>query len=546
MKSGKNENNVASTVMTVNDLLVGEAQFPSYAVLRRKIDVANVVTILSGAVASMLYLATLAPLSDTQQTASTPLNAITVIIFVLFMIGAFWLGGYLTQDRQVPVGDWYERLRRAEANAHPPLSVQRYIIFWPMRQTLGTAVIWVLAGLFFGILAAMGSGFWDGLQNFIAITVVGGTISSVLLYFTIDWLWRPVVALFLAGGNPRQISSFYLPVFGRLLIAFLLIGILPPLMLVLITGQRLSLLATASNPDILLANLRLIQYFIFFTGLLASIGIAVFMARGIIGPLESLQAGMARVEQNDFGITIPVTSGDELGYLTFRFNQMTSGLRQGELMRNLLNLYVSPEVARNALENGAELGGQLVTCSVLFADIRDFTTISERLAPQMLMKLLNQYMSEMVEVIVQHGGMVNKFGGDSLLAVFGTPLNPQPDHARQAVRTAQAMFVSLAAFNASQAQISQPQLRIGVGIATGPVVAGNVGGQERLEYTVIGDTVNLASRLQDKTKELPGNLLISEMTYQALGDELNVAAERLTAVTVKGKRQPISVYAISD
>jgi adenylate cyclase len=147
---------------------------------------------------------------------------------------------------------------------------------------------------------------------------------------------------------------------------------------------------------------------------------------------------------------------------------------------------------------------------------------------------------------VAHGGMVNKFGGDSLLAVFGTPLNPQADHAAQAVRAARAMFAALARFNGRQAQSDQPQLRIGVGVATGPVVAGNVGGQERLEYTVIGDTVNLAARLQDKTKELPGDLLISEMTYQALGDEWRARAVRLTAVAVKGKQQPVSAYVIPD
>jgi adenylate cyclase len=532
--------------MTTDESSFPGTLYPTYDALQRKISVAVVVTILSGAIASMLYLTTLAPLSDVQQNPSTPLSATTAIIFTLFMIGAFWLGGRITNDRDVPVGDWYERLRRGEVDDRPSPAVQRYIFLWPMRQMWGTAVIWVLAGLFFGALALTGSGLRDGLKNFIAITVVGGTISSVLLYFAVDWLWRPAIALFSFGDNPRQITRFHLPVFGRLLVAFLLISIMPPALLVVTTAQRLTLLPTAANPDVLLANLRLMQLFIFSTGLIASVSIAVFMARGIIGPLESLQRGMARVEQNEFAVTIPVTSGDELGYLTFRFNQMTAGLRQGELMRNLLNLYVSPEVARNALENGTELGGQLVTCSVLFADIRDFTTISERLDPEALMKLLNQYMSQMVEVIVAHGGMVNKFGGDSLLAVFGTPLNPQADHASQAVRAARAMFVALDRFNGYQAQWGQPQLRIGVGVATGAVVAGNVGGQERLEYTVIGDTVNLAARLQDKTKEMPANLLISEATYEALGDEWRVRAEQLTAVAVKGKQRPISVYIIRD
>jgi adenylate cyclase len=532
--------------MTPDDSSLPGTVYPTYGALQRKLNAATSTTILSGAVVSMLYLNILAPLSVAQQNPSTPLNPTTLGIFILFMVGAFWLGERITHDRAVPVGDWYERLRRGEADPGPTPAVQRYVFLWPMRQTAGTAVIWILAGLFFGALAVTGGSLRDGLENFIAITIVGGTISSVLLYFAVDWLWRPAIALFSSGDDPRQITHLHLPVFGRLLIAFLLISIVPPALLLVTTAQRLALLPTAANPDVLLANLRLVQLFIFSTGLVASVGIAVFMARGIIGPLESLQRGMARVERNELAVTIPVTSGDELGYLTFRFNQMTAGLRQGELMRNLLNLYVSPEVARNALENGAELGGQLVTCSVLFADIRDFTTISERLAPETLMRLLNQYMSQMVEVIVAHGGIVNKFGGDSLLAVFGTPLNPQPDHARQAVRAAQGMFAALLAFNGRQAQLGQPQLRIGVGVATGPVVAGNIGGQERLEHTVIGDTVNLAARLQDKTKELPGELLISEETYQALGEEWAARVERLTAVAVKGKQQPISAYLIRE
>lgn len=540
--NSKQANNASTLATIASPDMAGE--FPPHQALRHKISIATMVTILSGAIASMLYLTILAPLSDAQQSPSTPLNLTTIVIFVLFMIGAFWLGEKITHDHSIPVGDWYERLRRGETDVQPSLTIQRYVFLWPMRQTGGTAVIWALAGLFFSILAGIGGSWQDALQNFIAITIVGGTISSVLLYFAVDWMWRPAIALFSRGNNPQQITRLYLPVFGRLLVAFLLISIVPPALLLVTTAQRLSLLTTAVHPDVLLANLRLVQLFIFITGLFASVGIAVYMARGIVGPLESLQRGMARVEQNDFAVTIPVTSGDELGYLTFRFNQMTTGLRQGELLRNLLNLYVSPEVARNALENGAQLGGQLVTCSVLFADIRDFTTISEQLAPEALLKLLNQYMSAMVEAIVEQGGMVNKFGGDSLLAVFGTPLNPQTDHAIKAVRAARAMLESLAKFNGRQAVLNQPQLRIGIGVATGPVVAGNVGGQERLEYTVIGDTVNLAARLQDKTKELPGDLLIAEATYLALEDDLAARAKRLTAVSVKGKQHPIAVYTI--
>jgi adenylate cyclase len=223
---------------------------------------------------------------------------------------------------------------------------------------------------------------------------------------------------------------------------------------------------------------------------------------------------------------------------------MTAGLRQGEMLRNLLNLYVSPEVAREALEHGARLGGKQVDCTVLFSDIRAFTSLSEQLDPTVLIDLLNRYMVVMVEVIIENGGIVNQFGGDSLLAVFGTPLNPSEEHAACAVRAAQGMQRALVAFNEAQRTRHSPTLQIGIGLATGPVIAGNVGGRERIEYTVIGDTVNLASRLQDKTKELDADILLSQQTFDQASQHMPLQARRLPPVPVKGKRETVVVYTL--
>jgi adenylate cyclase len=150
----------------------------------------------------------------------------------------------------------------------------------------------------------------------------------------------------------------------------------------------------------------------------------------------------------------------------------------------------------------------------------------------------------MIAVIVEHGGFVNKFGGDSLLAVFGTPLNPAADHAASAVLAAQAMRRTLQAFNAEQVQKDGPALRVGIGIAAGPVVAGNVGGEGRIEYTVIGDTVNLAARLQGLTKQLGCDALLDEAAYRAARSRLEFAARRFPQVEVRGKEQPVDVYAL--
>ncbi len=226
--------------------------------------------------------------------------------------------------------------------------------------------------------------------------------------------------------------------------------------------------------------------------------------------------------------------------------QQLEDLRAVDKLRNLLNLYVSPEVAREALAHGATLGGTAVECSILFADIRDFTSISEKMEAGALLQLLNAYMTAMVEAIVSHGGIVNKFGGDSLLAIFGTPINPAADHAAQAVKTAQGMMAALHNFNAIQHESGATALTIGIGVATGTVVAGNMGGRERLEYTVIGNTVNLASRLQDKTKEMDGNILLSAKTHVQAARVMELEGVWETAVFIKGKQQTVKTFRLDN
>ncbi len=235
-------------------------------------------------------------------------------------------------------------------------------------------------------------------------------------------------------------------------------------------------------------------------------------------------------------------SNDEFGDLAAGFNAMVAGLRQEEVIRQLFNLYVTPEVATHAIAHGAELGGQLTRATVLFSDIRGFTSMTEQMDPQALIALLNRYFAVMSHVVRERGGLVNKFGGDSLLAVFGSPLNPLREQALQAVRTAQGMAGALEDFNADQRSRGEPEISIGVGIATGRVIAGNVGSRERLEYTVIGDAVNVASRLQGLTKRLEALVLLDEETARVVSERLSL--EPRGEVEVRGKKKPVSLYAL--
>jgi len=273
-----------------------------------------------------------------------------------------------------------------------------------------------------------------------------------------------------------------------------------------------------------------------------SLAIAVYVARTILRPVRQLEGAMRRVERGDLEATAAVTSADELGRLAAGFNQMLEGLRRERLIRGLFGLYVSPEVARSAIEQQGALEPQLADASVVFADIRDFTALAETVPAAELLALLNRYFDRMADVIVEEGGLVNKFGGDSMLAVFGTPLNRDEEHPQAAIRAAVRMTHALEQFNDEQAASGSPALAIGIGIATGEVVAGNVGSTRRLEYTVIGDTVNLAARLQALTKDFGEAILASGETAARAGDAAGFRA--CGQVTVRGKASRVAVVAV--
>jgi adenylate cyclase len=194
------------------------------------------------------------------------------------------------------------------------------------------------------------------------------------------------------------------------------------------------------------------------------------------------------------------------------------------------------------LMNGrVALGGESLRVTVLFTDIRSFTSISEKMDPQHLVGLLNEYFTEMVGIVMDEGGVVDKYIGDAIMAVFGAPV-PKPDDAANAVRAAVRMRRALATLNQRLVARGAPPLRTGIGIHTGEVVAGNIGSERRMEYTVIGDAVNLASRLESSTKELGVNVLVSEDTYALAKDAVVVRPVR--EITVKGRHQPVMTYEV--
>ncbi len=216
--------------------------------------------------------------------------------------------------------------------------------------------------------------------------------------------------------------------------------------------------------------------------------------------------------------------------------------RLRDQQKELVRRFATPEVAQDLQQSGFALGGKRVHASVLFSDIRDFTPLIESQPPEETIELLNTYYTLMFDAIGGHGGIVSQIAGDGLMALFGAPL-PLPSHAESAVRTALEMIDLIELFNAEQTASGKPAIRIGIGIASGEMVAGYTGTQTRATYTCIGDTVNLAARLETHTKTAQRPILIDRATREGL--PANVEVEALGPVAIRGKAAPVDVFAVA-
>jgi adenylate cyclase len=267
--------------------------------------------------------------------------------------------------------------------------------------------------------------------------------------------------------------------------------------------------------------------------------LALRFATRLGGAVGAISAAAAEVKLGKYATLPPLRTGDELERLGDDFNQMVLGLKERDRLRDTFGRYVTRQVAEHLMKGNLNLGGELVPVTVLFSDIRSFTSISETMEPRALLDFLNEYFSGMVESVLRHHGVVDKFIGDAIMAVFGAPV-PEPDDALHAVKAALDMRARLTHINVAFEARGLPAIRTGIGLHYGQVVAGNMGHVERMEYTVIGDTVNVASRLEGLTKELKTDIVLSEDLFAQVS--AHVHAEPLQRIHVKGRDQEVMVY----
>ena len=273
---------------------------------------------------------------------------------------------------------------------------------------------------------------------------------------------------------------------------------------------------------------------------LVSILLGARLASVMSRALSRVNDALKRLAKHEYVHVDMIRTGDELEDLAVGFNTMVDGLRERDKLRSTFGKYMTQTVMEHLMSGKVQLGGETLTVTILFSDIRSFTTISEQMNDALaLVALLNEYFTEMVTIVMQEDGVVDKYIGDAIMAVFGAPVS-KPDDAIRAARAAIRMRIALVELNQRLVARGVTALRTGIGLHTGIVVAGNIGSEARMEYTVIGDAVNLASRLESITKEVGVDVLISADTYELVKD--TCIAVPVKELTVKGRHEPVMTY----
>ena len=275
-------------------------------------------------------------------------------------------------------------------------------------------------------------------------------------------------------------------------------------------------------------------------GILLSLGLSMYFSR----PIHKLRVSAKALGKGEFTHRVRIDRNDELGDLAFAFNRMAEDLELNEKIKSSFGRYVTPEIVDMILENPDSqwMKGSEVEATVLFVDIRGFTTMSEDKSPESIVRLLNNYFTRITDVVIRHGGHLNKFVGDEAMAVFGAPV-PNPHHAEAAIQAALDIREAIAQFDREKT-MSDITVHVGIGVNSGEMLAGNLGSQKKMEYTVIGDNVNVASRLTSIAK--PGEILISRRTYVLIKDQIPVRLEKRGKMPVKGRRIKIDVFNVLD
>ncbi|NYD39158.1 adenylate/guanylate cyclase domain-containing protein [Actinomycetospora corticicola] len=441
-------------------------------------------------------------------------------LFLAVLVGAYW--GHRRMRVPALPDDADEEARERHFRR-----LRRVVLRGPLRLALVQAVLWTVAAVLFVLLNVFSSGRL-GFQ--VGATVVLGGIATVsITYRLVEVVLRGAAREVLSVRPP---SGSVLPGVLMRTLGGWVFGTATPLLGVLLAG-----VAALTIGGYTLERLAIVVVVLGGVALVLGGAVITLTALSTAAPVLAVRRALKKVERGEYDVDVPVFDTTELGLLQAGFNTMVSGLRDRERVRDLFGRQVGEDVARHALENDVELGGEVREVAVLFVDLVGSTTLAATRPPTEVVELLNEFFAVVIDVVEHHGGWINKFEGDAALAVFGAPTD-MADAAGCALAAGRVMAVRLA----EEVFSGSAELGAGIGVSAGEAVAGNIGDRRRYEYTVIGDPVNEAARLCDLAKDVEGGVVGSGAAVARAGDE----ASRWTSIgsrTLRGRTTETEILA---
>lgn len=374
-----------------------------------------------------------------------------------------------------------------------------------------------------------------------AFALISGMTAWTVSYLFIELLNRSILLpkIFPEGHIKYSKHSVH-PKFSHLLIFCFIISSVFPILLLL--SANVISQVNAGNPVeynmIIISLLFLVFAFI----------ITISLSKIIINPLGSLTKAAENIKNGDYKSRVKIVTADELGMLADSFNDMAVSLEEKEFMRDTFGKIVDPEVRDYLMKESrnVERKGEVRKVTILFCDIRNFTAMSENMSAPSVVTLLNKYFTELGKCITNHNGIINKYIGDAIMAIFGAPVDSK-NSSLDAFLAAREMIQTLKLINQDFKKEGLPEINFGIGIHTGEVFAGIIGAENRMEYTVIGDAVNTASRIESLCKTYRVQLLISENALRFIKEAEGSEADGFKLVDnapIRGKAEPMKVYTV--
>jgi adenylate cyclase len=498
--------------------------------------------LLANFISNVIGVAVVFLMTKTSGTGITPeMERWTRTVDMVFLPASFFVPMLITLIYERPIrGYWEKRYHGVPPDESETVKARARLLNEPFFLIGLDFAIWLSAAVVYTTLYWRLGAEPRLLQDVLARSIFTGLITTTVAFFVFEFVLqrRVVPHMFPEGGLWMTPGTLRIRIRARLTAFLFACNVLPFLS---ILDDMMWARQVPWEAERVLDKLHsaIISQSLVFVGV--GIWLTILVSHNLTSPLRDIIQVLRSVRRGVFDKKVRVTSNDEIGYTGDVINEMNEGLAERDFIKTTFGKYVTREIRDEILAGRIPLDGEIRTVTVLFADLRNYTPMVERTEPKEVVKLLNGYFKEMDEAVRSHHGLVLQYIGDEIEAVFGAPVY-RDDHPTMAVKAALEMAKRLRDFNKELEGRGFPPLAHGIGIHTGEVVAANIGSPDRLSYALVGDTVNLASRVQDLNKEMGTEILLTEATQAGLREPFPL--KTLPRVMVKGKTQEIQVYTV--